>query len=149
MVTSCESKLKIENQSVLSFKQSYYHRWTSGIKGGGSGIDIFLVLKSGVDLKENDVLVDGVYFQGFYTALKFHAPNKLQGVIITKENLGDSFDTLGGTSKRNESEKKIDENIEVPFQLENDEAVISYKEKGIQKFFKITLIKKEITSQPM
>lgn len=149
IVNGCANKFKINKQSVLGFDQSYYQRWTSGVKGGGSGINIFLVLKSSVDLKEEDVQVEGIYFNEFYTTLKFYAPNKFQGFIKTKNNSTDSFETLKEMSSNNEFGRTVVEKTEIPFELKNDEAMISYKEKGIQKYFKIILEKKDMMSHPM
>jgi hypothetical protein len=148
-MVGCANKYQTEKQSVLDFSQSYYQRWTAGVKGGGSGINIFLTLKPDVNLEDKNIQVEGIYFKEFYTELQFYPPAKFQGAIKTKGNSKDSFELLQGGSANNESQEDTEKKVEILFQLENNEAVISYKEKGIQKYFKITLVKKDMMSQPM
>ena len=149
MIVGCGNKYQIEKQSVLDFSESYYQRWTAGVKGGGSGINIFLTLKPEVNLDDKNIQVEGIYFKEFYTELQFYPPTKFQGAIKTKGNSKDAFELLQGGSANNESNKDDEKKVEIPFQLENNEAVISYKEKGVQRYFKITLAKKTMMNQPM
>ena len=40
----CSNQFKIEKNSSLTVKEFYYQEWVSGLKGGGSGYNIFLFL---------------------------------------------------------------------------------------------------------
>lgn len=148
-MVGCANKYQFEEQSALDFSESYYQRWTAGVKGGGSGINIYLTLKSDVNLDSENIQIEGIYFKEFYTELQFYPPTKFQGAIKTKANSKDAFELLQGGSVDKDSTEDVKEKNETPFQLENDEAVISYKEKGVQKYVKITLVKKDLMNQPM
>lgn len=148
-MVGCANKYQIEQQSALVFSESYYQRWTAGVKGGGSGINIYLTLKPEVNLDAESIQVEGIYFKDFYTKLQFYPPTKFQGAIKTKGNSKDAFELLQGGSVNKDPKEDTEKKIEIPFQLENNEAVISYKKKGVQKYVKITLVKKDMMNQPM
>tara|TARA_B100001059_G_C17674913_1_gene496490 strand:- start:618 stop:821 length:204 start_codon:yes stop_codon:yes gene_type:complete len=66
---------------------------------------------------------------------------KFQGTIKTKENSRDSFELLQDNSENAKEDNKKEKSKEVPFKLNDNDAVISYVENGAKKYFKITLVK--------
>lgn len=145
-LVSCSSnnKFKIEKEQPLQLKEAYFEQWTSGVKGGGSGLNIFLISEKKGENK--DVQIEGIYFQDSYTTLTFYQPNKYQGFIKTKGN-DSSFALDEGGKKVDASTKQKEE--EIPFELGDNEAVISYVKEGKKKYFKVTMVKKEMKTLPM
>ena len=141
LFASCSSNnFKIEKEQPIQLKEAYFEQWTSGVKGGGSGLNIFLISEGKTENKE--VQIEGIYFNNSYTTLKFYQPNKYQGHIKTKAN--DTKLVLGEDGKNVNTETKQKEE-KIPFELKENEAVIAYTYKGKQSFYKVTRIKQTKT----
>ena len=81
----CSNQFKIEKNSSLTVKEFYYQEWVSGLKGGGSGYNIFLFLDK--NSMNSDFQIQGVYFREKYCKLKSQGDNKYQGFIKTSKNI--------------------------------------------------------------
>ena len=121
----CANTYKLEKKSELNFTESYYKNWSSGVKDGGSGFNIYLSL----DNSNNDknIKIEGIYFKEKYTNLKPQGDNKFQGFI----------------------KDGVSNEVEIPFKLKENEAVISYLVKEKLKYVKINLTKKSTMDFPM
>ncbi len=64
--TNCSSAQKLEKQVSFKIGEVYYQHWVAGIKGGGSGVNIFIP----IDNLDNNVKLDSVYFKGKATKLE-------------------------------------------------------------------------------
>ena len=42
----CSNKINLEKNSRLVFEESYYQSWVAGVRGGGSGLNIYLTLEN-------------------------------------------------------------------------------------------------------
>lgn len=124
----CANTYKLEKKSELNFKESYYKNWSSGIKEGGAGFSIYLFLDNSVN--DKNIVVEGIYFKGKFTNLKDQGKGKFQGFI-------------------KESDSKKTNELEIPFKLDNNEAVVSYSAEGKLKYVKIVLAKKSTMDFPM
>tara|TARA_B110000879_G_scaffold70942_1_gene99057 strand:- start:219 stop:683 length:465 start_codon:yes stop_codon:yes gene_type:complete len=136
----CSNQFKLEKKAPLTFKESYYQEWVSGVKGGGSGVDVFLLLEES-NINKN-VQMKGLYFKQKYCKLELQGNNKYQGFIKTNENQTSNISDNFVAVKESEVEKIL-------FFLKGDNAVISYIENNKQKYFKITLDKKQSQHLPM
>ncbi len=136
----CANTYKLEKKSSLSFKESYYTLFSSAVKDGDSGYNIYLVLNDSINLEEDEINLKGVYFKDGYSDLKKQENNLYQAFITVKGS--------GITSEKDYSTAKKEKN-KVPFSLKENEAVISYKEKGKQRYFKIVLKNKKTIDIPM
>ena len=143
-ISSCSNKFHLEKKSSLSFNESYYSKWTSGVQGQGSGFAIYLVIDKSVDVGNKDIKILGIYFREKYSTLKYQGSNKYQGFIKNNENL----ETVSPDSKITTTNNEIDDK-KIPFSLKDNEAVVSYKINEKQKYVKINLIEKQATSFPM
>lgn len=123
---------------------AYYTKWTSGIKGGGSGFQLFLEIENQETLAEKEIIIKGMYFRDDYSELDHVKNGNYKGFIKTSEN-SKSYDL---TPKKENLEKEKQKE-EIPFKLENDEAVIYFTEANKEKYFKIKLKEKTSLSQPM
>ncbi|MFK5877987.1 MAG: hypothetical protein QM478_00675 [Flavobacteriaceae bacterium] len=150
LFNSCspKNKFNLEKSAFIKFEKAYYENWVSGLKGGGSGLNIYLVLES--ELKEN-IQLKGIFFRKEYSLLKFQKLNYYQGFIKTNENW-DLEENVFENNTLVENEEKVTEKAKTtsfPFNLKLNEAIISYQEESKIKYFKIVLIKKETSNIPM
>jgi len=138
MTCSNKTKFNIEKDSVLNFNEAYYQEWVSGVRGGGSGLSIFFVLENFNAIK-GKIQIEGIYFKNEYAKLKYHAPNKYQAFINSNENSEDEY--FEGDAVKAVKNKKKDQAF--PFNLDENEAIISYNFKSTIKYYKVILSKKE------
>lgn len=146
LLVGCSKKLSFESQDKTGIKEAYYQQWTSGARGGGSGLSIYIILENADTLETQNIELEGIYFQKYYSSLKETGKNKFQGHIKTNEGtlkVGDIDNDIEKTPEQKELEKDI------PFNLSNDEAVISFTEKGKLKYYKLKLKRKELNTIPM
>ena len=134
------NQYKIEKTSTITFKEAYYNYYTAGVKGGGSGFNIFLIQNE----NSNNIELKGIYFQGKYAELKFQGDNKYQSYIKGDYNWQE--DVIVGEKKKEEKIETIEETF--PFKLSENEAVVSFFHYGKLKYNKIHLIKKELETLP-
>jgi hypothetical protein len=141
--SSCNNKYLLEQNSVLKFKESYYKSWSSGVRNGGSGYTVILMLEDNLSKTTTNVTLEGIYFKDKYTKLKNQNNNKYQANIIAKKNTISNGDTFALVQEKEQIKE------EIPFALEGNEAVVSYLEKGKQKYLKIVLQKSKKIQFPM
>lgn len=145
LIMSCSTKYNLEKKSILNFNKSYYTEYASPIKGGESGFNIYLLMDNIIDPETKNVLIEGIYFKDKYCKLKNQGSNKYQGFIGFKGFL--EVDDFEHKTSENSKNKVITE--EIPFKLEENEAVIKYNVEEKQKYVKIVLIKKQVSEFPM
>ena len=107
-----------EYQPPFTIKPVVFQEWYAGIKVGGTGINVFLPIS---EVKGN-IVFDEVYFRN------------LKGKLIKKEN--NYMATLKNPT-RQYTFKKAEKPADYPFDLADNECVISYIENGKTKFYKI------------
>lgn len=141
LVFGCSSNnFKLEDKSLVDFKEAYFQNWTAGIKGGGSGYNITILTKESslVNIK-----IEGIYFKNDYSKLNFVKPNKYQGFVKSDKNSDVINPTLNGDKvKTIKEEKEI-----IPFQLKDNEAVIMCIKDSKKKYFKLILKEKQLEEE--
>ncbi|WP_179344667.1 hypothetical protein [Winogradskyella ursingii] len=116
--------MKLEKKPPILVEAVYTQSWVSGVEGGGSGTNLF------IETTDRNIVLDSVYFRNSKVKLE------------TKP----SDDTLYIGRFGSNVYPKQSEGVEnFPFQLENDECVVSYNENGTTKYFKFTGIKERPT----
>ena len=140
----CANNYKLEQNPILSFNESYYNLWSSGVKGGGAGFNVYLVVDKSSNLDKRNRKIEGIYFKEKYTQLKHQGLNKYQAFIKEDNNL----DTLEIDATKEVKAVEIKKK-KIPFILKENEAIISYLINGEQKYVKIKLTKKETIDFPM
>lgn len=122
----CSSQKKL--QDTVSFKtdHAYFQHWVAGIKGGGSGVNVFIPVIS--ELK--NLKLDSIYFKGRLVPLetKPQNPNLYIGRVSTAGNQQPDF---------------TDTSTSIPFELKDNEAVVTYQENGKTKYYKIENIEEK------
>jgi len=140
----CANTYKLYKTSDFNFSESYYSSWSSGVRGGGSGFNIFLIIAKNSKFNDDKNKLEGIYFKGKYVKLKYQGLNKYQAFIKEKNN----SDTLRFEDyPKNKTTTTKQEKI--PFILKNNEAVIRYSINEKQHYIKTILTKKKTIDFPM
>ena len=129
----------LTQNTPFTVKSSYCQKWVSGIKEGGSGLDIYAIINDiseGVTLKE-------FYFRGKSVDVKTSKDLIFKGYYKNDTNKGVIMDNNLLIEAAN-TPPKIS-----PFKLENNEAVLSYDYNNKVYYHKILNIEeKQIIAYP-
>lgn len=134
--SQCSSAQKLQKEAPTAFGDVYCKQWVSGMAEGPSGIDIF------IEIKDSEFRPDSVYFRenvvkltslpdnkGLYKGHFVASPKQKQDIVMSS----DSKAEYG-----NKMPKKL---TKIPFDLEHNECVISYKLNGKTKYYKLTNVR--------
>ena len=138
LVTSfsqCSSAQRIDTNPPMAHGKVYAQEWTAGVKEGGSGINIF------IPIQEKVLTLDSMYFRKQIVKLEFNDGdnpmyigrfktdvNKAEDIILSSDMSEESKNTLPQTDK------------DIPFELDDDECVVSYKKGNRTHYYKISNI---------
>lgn len=137
-IFGCKSAKELQNSIPFVIEEVYYKHWFSGVKNGGSGIDLFIKIES----KPNSIILDSIYFRGQQTKLKITNNNLFVGRFLANPN--PKKDIIMSNKPYAEYGNKTTElTKEIPFKLKPDECVISYKQGFKTKHFKIVGLTKK------
>lgn len=133
--SQCSSAQKLEKETTFSIGSAYFQSWVAGVEGGGSGINIFISIE---DLSQNIIELDSVYFRGEASKFETKPNNPYLFIGRFSTPFNQKRDLIMSNEPNaeygNEAPKPI---IKIPFDLKDDECVISYKEGNKTKYFKI------------
>lgn len=135
-----EKEMKLEAQGDITVGQVYFQKWVAGREEGGSGINIFFP-----DLiNKNNFTIDSVYFRNMVGKImngkasyfaSLSASNK--DIIMSNEPNAEYGNTMPNNSEA------------FPFQLKDNECVISYIDGNEIKYYKIeNIVEKETQYMP-
>ena len=117
-------------------EKSVYVDWVAGVRGGGSGTNVIIEIKN---LKESDAKIKNIYFRKKKVEVEI---NNTSYIGRFKKDLNQKDDLVLHKDPKKEFGNQVPIiESDFPFDLENDETVISYLEKGKLKFHKIKLEK--------
>ncbi len=135
------SNLRLERATFLHIDKAYYQKWSSGVRGGGSGVNIHI----SVDKEDVGKKLIGLYFKDKYTALKFNSPNIYTGFIRTSKREETNLDL-----KMNQKTTVLKGGKEhrPPFKIKDDEALLIALVNKKKKYVIIVLEKKESLNFP-
>ncbi|NNK88362.1 MAG: hypothetical protein HKO90_08775 [Flavobacteriaceae bacterium] len=141
--SQCSSSKKLQKNTPEGIGQVFCQSWVAGVEGGGSGLNIF------IPVTRADLMLDSVYFRGKVARLEFKEQamqfvgrytsdfNKKKDIIMSqdvKEEYGNEMPAI---------EKPI------PFDLKDNECVISLRKGEKTKYFKITnVVEKQALAYP-
>lgn len=137
-ITNCSSAQKLQKSAPADFGDVYFQKWTAGVRGGGSGINLF------IPLKNKPMKLDSVYFRGKAAKLetKDSRPMVYIGRFTTKFN--QQSDIILSSDMNEEAKNTLPVKTEkIPFELKSNECVVSYKAKDETKHYKITGIEEK------
>lgn len=133
--SQCSGTYILQDKAPFSLKEVYFQKWVAGVKGGGSGMNVYIVTTEKIS---NNIKLDSIYFRGNKAKLEadlnesklfigrfLFESNKKKDVIMSNEpNAEYGNEILKPKSK-------------LPFNLEDNECVIRYTENEKIKYFKI------------
>lgn len=136
--SKCASIQKLDKALPLDIGEVYYQHWVSGVQGGGSGFNIFIPITA----NPKNIMLDSVYFKENQAKLEYRnntvfigrfktLANQKQDIIMSNEPFAEYGNMVPETPKK------------IPFELKEDECVVSYLEAGKAKYFKIKKIKRK------
>ncbi len=138
LLSSCRGqKISLEKQDALKFEKAEYQRWTAGIKGGGAGYTINLTL----DESLGDIVLDSVFFKKWIVKLDGGDSNRYYATIDDGSNSESDFPDATVA-------KKATPEVDIPFQLGEEEVVIAYKQRNELKYYKLSLSKAKQFNTP-
>lgn len=124
-----------QNQPPIDFGPSYFQKWTSGIKGGGSGFNLFIPIKT---QDRGLVILDSVYFRGKVTKLEIIEDKTILFVGRFETEFNQKPDIIMSDNPNEEYGNKSSILLQkIPFDLKDSECVVSYKDGNDTKYFKI------------
>jgi len=136
--SQCSSVKQIQVEVPVTIGEVYFQKWIAGIKGGGTGLNIF------IPVSDKALLLDSVYFRGKATNLTLNNQegNIYVGKFINDQNKEEDL-VMSSDSKAEYGNKSKPREEKTDFQLKNNECIISYKDGKKRKYFKIEKIREK------
>jgi len=126
-----------DQEPPFTLGEVYYQDWVAGVREGGSGTNVYINIESYAE----DVVIMDVYFRNKKEKAKNSAQYFDQYVGYFKNKARP--DIIMDSDPVKESKNTPPESF--PFQLEDDEAVLSYLHKDEVKYFKISKMERKPT----
>lgn len=144
VVSHCSSAQKLQTSLPLKIGDVYYQNWISGVNQGGSGTNIYIQITSNT----KQIELDSVYFQG--KVAKLEVTNKILAIGRFKSNINSKKDIVMSNEPYAEYGNKVPTlTKKTPFDLKENQCIISYKEGNKIKYFMIDNVrKKELLPYP-
>ena len=141
--SQCSSAQKLQDQASFELGEISYQKWFSGVQSGGSGYHLSINVISNKD----HVVFDSIYFRGYRA--KIEAVKSLYIANIRTES--NQTETITMSNSKDEFNNKLPlELSQTPFNLADNECVISYIEKNTTKYLKVkNLIEKQRAEYPL
>ncbi len=137
--SKCSTTKKLQNTAPFEIGEVYYQYWTAGVKGEGSGFNLFIPIES----TPKNIILDSAYFRGEQSKLESMDQTLFVGRFKTDTN--QKKDIIMSSDPYAEYGNKIPElSKKFPFKLNDRECIVSYKQGSTLKYYKISnIIKKE------
>lgn len=138
--SNCANGKQLQEEPPKAVEQAYYSPWTGGVRGAGSGFNLYIPVAADAEIE-----LDTVYFRGRKGVLE-KEPSNPNLYVAQFRNPGASKDLVMHKDPKMEYGNEPPAIIEkIPFELEEGEAVVRYTRKGKEKYFRIKNIgKKEL-----
>lgn len=130
-----EGQYTIDKNSPFIVGDVYYQAWVSGVKEGGSGINIYITFQT----FQKGVVVEDIYFRGKIT--KAQKPSKIQNKYTGYFKTGKPRDVIMDSDPLKEAQNIP--SLPFPFELKDDEVVISYLYNDRMKYARFSDIREE------
>ena len=136
--SNCANGKQLQEEPPKAVQQAYYTTWTGGVKGAGSGFNLFIPVAA-----DEELTMDTVYFRGRKGILE-KLPSEDNLYVARFKDPEKSRDFVMHEDPKMEYGNKLPVKIEnIPFELEEGEAVVRYTKNGVEKFFRIKNIEKK------
>lgn len=141
--SQCSSSKNFSEKAPMSFGEVYCQKWVAGVQGGGSGLNIM------IPVNEFKVALDSVYFRGKGTKLEKDEQSKMY-IGRFKDAQNNPKDIVMSSDAKQEYGNKLPTISKgIPFELKDNECVVSYQTKKATQYFKIeNVVEKEFVPYP-
>lgn len=143
--SSAQKSFKVTETFEVIDKENpkvYYRHWIAGVRGGGSGTNVFIhesILKGKT--------VDSIYFQN--KVAKLNIPSTASNFFTASFRRDINQLKKPGIETDEVKNSKINQQPIFPFELNDNEAVVSYLVKSDKRYLKITnMVKQESLAYP-
>ena len=145
-LSSCSSQKKLQSHPPFTVEGPTCQKWTGGMENSGSGLEVRIPITY---VNKESIAVQQLFFRGEITDLTIEIINKERFAVgkFSNEKLQKPDIIMHADPKKEFGNQppilKSEEKIEFPFELNEDEAVISYidKQGTTIKYTKISGIK--------
>lgn len=147
-VTQCTSAQKLEQNAPAVFGDVYFQKKAQAVKDLESSLTLYIPINGNLS---KTIELDSVYFKGRSAKLMTSSKNQnmYYARFITKQAHSEDF-ILSSEMKEEHQNKLPIEKTNIPFELLPNQCVLSYKEEGETKYYKISNIKeKRLKDVPM
>ncbi|MEM6514887.1 MAG: hypothetical protein AAF688_01800 [Bacteroidota bacterium] len=134
-MTSCSSAQKLQKKASADFGEVYFQKWSAGVQDGGSGINLF------IPIKDKSIELDSVFFRGKMAKLEIKPTSPMLYIGRFNTAFNQPKDIIVSSDMNAEAKNKLPNRSEkIPFELELNECVVTFKIKGKTQYYKITEI---------
>ena len=145
--SQCSEERKLEDKDPLTFGEVYYRNYPQAVRDLESVTTLYLPV-----VEENPAIeLDSVYFKGKSAKLEVSEQNQnlYFARFVTKPRYQEDIILSSDPAEEHRNKlPKVEQKI--PFKLKPNECIISYKEAGKIKYYKISNIKqKRLDDVPM
>lgn len=140
---NCANGKQIQEKAPVDLQQAYYTTWVGGTKGAGSGLNLYLPV---IETEDIEIELDSVYFRGKRAKLqtKPQEENLYIGYFRTSDNSQKAPDLVMSSDPTEEYGNQPPEIIQdFPFDLKENEAVISFRKNGKKGYYKVDVVEKK------
>ena len=134
-------KMAFEQNPPFKITEAYYQNWVAGVKEGGSGTNVHIVLSE----MDSDVVIQNIYFRNQILEAKgnVNEPNQFTGYLKNDAQR----DLIMDADPMKEAQNNPPSSF--PFQLEKNQAVVEYWFGGKKNYYKISnLTEKQMIPYP-
>ena len=141
--SQCSSSKQLQKNAPVEIEQVYFQKWVGGIEGGGSGLNLMIPVKS------MEVQLDSAYFRGRGVKLESRGTDLIY-IGRFDSNFNKKKDMVMSSDPKAEYGNKAPEIPQkIPFELEDDECIVSFMDGVTTKYFKVeNVVEKEMIAYP-
>ncbi len=143
-LSQCSSAQKLQNDAPSAFGSVYFQTWIAGVSGGGSGLNIF------IPVTDSSVRLDSVYFRGSVSKLEVKPSNPTLHIGRFNTGLNQANAIILSSNPKEEYTNTLPKVTPgIPFELKDNECVVSYTQEGKVFYYKISnVIQKAAVNYP-
>ena len=142
--SNCSSTKKLQDKTPIALGEAYYQNWVAGVRGGGAGLNIF------IPANDTTIKFDSVYFRGKGAKLEVKPGKNLFYVGRFINEFNQQKDIIMSNEPNAEFKNPKPALVEkIPFELKDNQCVISYKDGETTKYFKVdNIVEKKLIPYP-